>query len=145
MRQEILYPESTSSAESITMYSSCIQLLASESVRKYKFQALAATPWFGHTKALHTLVATSTIVCIRICAQVKIPNTGSHIPWFGHMKTLHTLVTMGPVACIRICTQVQIPSNGSHTMVWTHENAAGAGRNGQRCSCSCCASVAQVR
>ena len=80
------------------MYSSCVQLLASESGRNYKFQALAATPWCGHMKTLHALVGMGPVVCIRICAQVQMPNTGSQIALFGQMKTLHALLGMDSAA-----------------------------------------------
>ena len=39
-----------------------------------------------------------------------------------------------------VCTSVgmlKIPDTVSPTIVWTHENAAHTGRNGQRCSCDC--------
>ena len=34
---------------------------------------------------------------------------------------------------------LKIPNAGSRTIVWTHKNAAHTDRNGQRCSCGCCA------
>ena len=34
---------------------------------------------------------------------------------------------------------LKIPDAGSRTIVWKHENAAHTDRNGQHCSCGCCA------
>ena len=48
------------------------------------------------------------------------------------------------IACINICMCVKnIPNTASQTIVWTHENAAHAGRYGWHCSCGC-SSLTQV-
>ena len=106
MRQEILYPESASSADSITMYSSCVHLLASESVRKYKFQALAATPWFGHTKIPHTLVGKGSIA---LAAAVALPRR-REFPAIKCLKKRKDKRTWGTDVCLNVDSRrLQLP------------------------------------
>ena len=44
------------------------------------------------------------------------------------------------IACTSISVRtLKLPNTGSHIIVWPHENTTHTDKNGQRCSCGCCA------